>query len=71
MLTLVTGYTNYIRPRLNPACNYLLVWQNNKRISTLTNIYDRVVHEAIGKYIKPIRYTQIIETKSIEKLDTS
>ena len=25
VLALVTGYINYIRPRLNPACNYLLV----------------------------------------------
>ena len=26
VLKLFTGYMNYIRPRLNPACNYLLVF---------------------------------------------
>ena len=51
VLTLVTGYMNYIRPRLNPACNYLLVCRNDKQISKLTNIFGRVVYEAIGKYI--------------------
>ena len=70
-LTLVTGYMNYIRPRLNPACNYLLVCRNGKQISKLTNIFGRVVYEAIGKYINPTRYRQIIETESIEKLNTS
>ena len=62
---------NYIRPRLNPACNYLLVCRNGKQISKLTNIFGRVVYEAIGKYINPTRYRQIIETESIEKLNTS
>ena len=62
---------NYIRPRLNPACNYLLVCRNGKQISKLTNIFGRVVYEAIGKYINPTRYGQIIETESIEKLNTS
>ena len=71
MLTLVTGYMNYIRPHLNPACNYFLVCRNGKQISKLTNIFGRIVYEAIGKYINPTRYRQIIETESIEKLDTS
>ena len=62
---------NYIRPRLNPACNYLLVCRNGKQISKLTNIFGRVVYEAIGKYINPTRYRQIIETENIEKRNTS
>ena len=70
VLTLFTGYINYIRPRLNLACNYLLVCRNGKQISKLTNIFGRVVYEAIGKYINPTRYRQIIETESIEKLNT-
>ena len=71
VLTLATGYMNYIRPLLNPACNYLLDCRNGKQISKLTNIFDRVVYEAIGKYINPTCYRQIIETESIEKLYTS
>ena len=70
VLTLVTAYMNYMRPHLNPACNYLLVCQNGKQISKLTNIFGRVVYEAIGKYINPTRYRQIIDTESIEKLNT-
>ena len=51
VLPLVTGYMNNIPPRLNPACNYLLVFWNHKQISKLTNIFGCVVYEAIGKYI--------------------
>ena len=71
VLTLVAGYINYIRPRLNPACNYLLVCRNGKQISKLTNIFGRIVYETIGKYINPTRYHQIIETESTEKLVAS
>ena len=71
VLTLATGYMNYIRPLLNPACNYLLDCRNGKQISKLTNIFGRVVYEAIGKYINPTRYRQIIETEIIEKRNTS
>ena len=56
VLILFTGYMNYIRPRLNAACNYLLVCRNGKQISKLTNIFGRVVYETIGKYINPTRY---------------
>ena len=71
VLALVTGYINYIRPRLNPACNYLLVCWNGKQIPNLTNIFGRVVYEAIGKNINATCYRQIIETESIEKMDSS
>ena len=70
LATLFTGYMNYMRPRLNPACNYLLVCKNGKQISKLTNIIGRFVYEAIGKYINPTRYRQIKDTESIEKLNT-
>ena len=62
---------NYIRPRLNPACNDLLVCRNGNQISNLTNIFGCLVYEAIGKYINPTCYRQIIETETIEKLNTS
>ena len=42
-------------------------WETNFK----TNIFGRTVYEAIGKYINPTRYRQIIETESIEKLDAS
>ena len=71
VLILFTDYMNYIRPCLNPTCNYLLVCRNGKQISKLTNIFGRIVYKAIGKYINLTRYCQIIEKESIEKLNTS
>ena len=38
VLTLVNCHLDYIRPRLNPACNYLLVCKNGKQIFKLTNL---------------------------------
>ena len=61
---------NYIRPRLNPVCKYLLVCRNGKQIAKLTNIFGHIVQEPIGKYINPTHYRHTIETESIEKLDT-
>ena len=54
--TLVTGYMNYIWPRLNPACDYLLLCRNGKQILKLLKIFGCLVYEAIGTYIKLIRY---------------
>ena len=72
VLTLVTGYTNHIRPCLNPACNcLLLICRNGKQISKLTNMLGRIVYEAVGNYINTIRCCQNTETESIEKLETS
>ena len=69
VLILINDYINHIRPRLNPTCNYLLICRNGNQIKKLTHIFGRIVFEAIGKYINPTRYRQIIETESIAKLD--
>ena len=34
-------------------------------------MFGRIIYEVIGKYTNPIRYHQITETESIEKLDNS
>ena len=68
VLTLIKSYINFIRPRLNPCCDYVWICRNGKQISKLSNIFGRVVFLAIGKYINPTRYRQIIETESAEKL---
>ena len=70
VLTLINGYIDHIRPRLNPLCNYLLISRKGNQILKLTNIFGRIVFEAIGKYINPTRYRQIVETESIEKLSS-
>ena len=68
VVTLIKNYINFIWPRLNPCCDYVLICRNGKQISKLSNIFGRVVFLAIGKYINPTRYRQIIETESAEKL---
>ena len=68
VLTLIEDYINFIRPRLNPCCDYVLICRNGKQISKLSNIFGTVVFLAIRKYINPTRYRQIIETESAEKL---
>ena len=66
--TLIEYYINFIRPRLNPCCDYVLICRNGKQISKLSNIFGTVVFLAIRKYINSTRYRQIIETESAEKL---
>ena len=68
VLTLIKNYINFIRPRLNPCFDYVLICRNGNQISKLSNIFGRVVFLAIGKYINLTRYRQIIETESAEKL---
>ena len=71
VLTLINCYIDSIRPRLNPACEYLLVCRNGKQLTKLCDIFGRIVFDAIGKYINPTRYRQIIETESAEHLDVN
>ena len=52
---------------MNRCCDYGLICQNGRQISKLSNIFDRLAFLAIGKYITPTRYRQIIETESAEK----
>ena len=68
ILTLTKNYINFIRPCLNPCCDYILICRNGKQISKLSNILGRGVFLAIGKYINPTRYRQIINTESAERL---
>ena len=65
---IVNGYIQCIRPRLNPVCDYVLVTKNGTQFSRLSDVFGRLVFQAIGKYINPTRYRQIIETESARKL---
>ena len=66
---IINGYVKCIRPRLNPKCNFVLVTKNGNQLSQLSHIFGRVVFIAIGKYINPTRYRQIVETESASRLD--
>lgn len=61
-------YVNNVRPLLNPQCDYLLISLCGTQFQSLTNAMTILVYEAIGKYIHPTRYRQIIETESSDRL---
>ena len=67
-MALIDEYIKYIRPLLNPLCDFLLVNRNGLQFSKLTNLMSKLVYDAIGKYIHPTHYRQIIETASSHKI---
>ena len=68
-LGIVDNYVQYVRPLLHPQCDYLLLNRNGLQFQKPTDLLSVLVFQAIGKYIHPTRYGQIIETESIIKLD--
>ena len=68
VVDILNGYVKCIRPRLNPICDYLLITRTGKQLTRLCDVFGRLVFQAIGKYINPTRYRQIIETESVNKL---
>ena len=70
-MDVIEKYIKYIRLLLTPTCEYVLVNRNGKQFQKLTELFSVLVFEAIGKYIHPTRYRQIIETQSCEVLPPS
>ena len=70
VMQVLDTYITMIRPLLNPTCDYLLVSTAGKQYQSFTTAMTLLVKEAIGKYINPTRYRQIIETESAERLDS-
>ena len=68
VVDMINGYVKCIRPRLNPHCNFLLVTKNGSQLTRLGDVFGRMVFQAIGKYVHPTRYRQIVETESAAKL---
>ena len=68
-MQILESYTKTIRPMLNPTCDYLLVSTTGRQYNSFTSAMTLLVNEAIGKYINPTRYRQIVETESAEKLE--
>jgi len=67
-LSLIKDYIEFVRPKFKPTCQYLLVCRNGNQVMNLGDMFGRIVYQAIGKYINPTRYRQIIETESSERL---
>ena len=49
------------RPKFVPKCEYLLLMRIGTQFTKLSQAMCLLVYEAIGKYVHPTRYQQIIE----------
>ena len=67
-MQVLNGYISYVRPLLKPKCDYVLVNRNGDQHGKLGEIMSKLVFDAIGKYIHPTRYRQIVETQSLNQL---
>ena len=66
---LIDDYIGFVRHRLHPTCDYVLVARNGIQYSKLSDLMmSRLVYEAIEKHIHPTRYRQIVETESAARL---
>ena len=64
-MQVLNGYINFVRPSLKPCCNFVLVTKNGGQHSKLGDVMNKLVFDAIGKYVHPTRYRQIVETHSL------
>ncbi|XP_078356524.1 uncharacterized protein LOC144641384 [Oculina patagonica] len=67
-MQVLESYIDFVRPLLKPQCDYVLVTRNGGQHSKLGDIMSKLVFDAIGKYIHPTRYRQIVETQSLDLL---
>ena len=62
------SYINFVRPLLKPQCEFVLVTKTGGQHSKLGDVMSKLVFDAIGKYLHPTRYRQIVETESLNQL---
>ena len=67
-IQVLNGYISYVRPLLKPQCDFVLVNRNGGQHGKLGEIMSKLVFDAIGKYIHPTRYRQVVETQSLNEL---
>ena len=68
-MQILEGYINLLTPLLKPQCDVVLVTKDGSQHSKLGNEMSKLVFDAIGKYIHPTRYRQIVETQSLHALN--
>ena len=68
VLQILDNYVTIVRPLLHPTCDYLVLTTNGTQYTAFGSAMSLLVHQAIGKYVNPTRYRQIIETESAERL---
>ena len=64
-MQVLDSYINFVRPLLKPQCEFVLVTRNGGQHSKLGDVMSKLVFDAIGKYIHPTRYRQIVRTQSL------
>ena len=67
-MQVLSSYISYVRPLPKPRCDFVLVNRNGGQHGKLGKIMSKLVFDAIGKYIHPTRYRQIVETQSVNQL---
>ena len=67
-MQVLDGYINFVRPLLKPQCDFVLVTRNGGQHSKLGDVMRKLVFDAIGEYVHPTRYRQIVETQSLRAL---
>ena len=68
-MKVIGNYIEFVRPLLQPSCGFILVNRNGTQFGKLTDLLSKLVYYAVGKYIHPTRYRQIVETESSAILD--
>ena len=69
-MQVLDGYIDHIRPNLKPTCDFVLVTRNGGQHNKLGELMSKLVFDAIGKYVHPTRYREIVETASSKKLSS-
>ena len=67
-MEVLNGYISYVRPLLKPKCDFVLVNRSGGQHGKLGEIMSKLVVDAIGKYIHPMRYRQIAEMQCLNQL---
>ena len=62
-MQVLDGYINFVRPLLKPQCEFVLVTRNGGQHSKLGDVMSELVFDAIGKYVHPTCYRQIVKTQ--------
>ena len=70
-MQVLDNYITFVRPFLSPQCDYVLVTRNGGQHSKLGDVMSNLMFDAIGKYVHPTRYRQIVETQSHNQLACS
>ena len=70
-MQVLDGYINVVRPLLKPRCEFVLVTRNGGQHSKLGDVMSKQVFDAIGTYIHLTRHRQIVETQTLNQLNST